>query len=145
MIFLEAIFITCCSWLACTHTGYSLTLVPVTVFIPRKVGALHLLADLCSHLLAALFLKNRFGHGIFFLWHTVKYALGQTNVPRMPAYLLDLADCLLWQAVVFSFSTIYLFLPPAVLYVSLWAHRILWKGEKMSDLRRKGGASMLLG
>ena len=29
-----------CSWLACTHTGYSLTLVPVTVFIPRKVGFL---------------------------------------------------------------------------------------------------------
>ena len=97
-----------CCWLACTHTGYSLSLVPVTVFLPRKVSkslplsrlcqyclltlcwkyasesderpdrfwcsicllidpivnqlqvaSIHLLADLASHLLAAIFLMNR--------------------------------------------------------------------------------------
>merc|ERR1711934_1206563 len=95
--FPQAVFITCCNWLACSHTGYSLTLVPVTAFLPRKVATLHLLADLLSHLLAALLLKNRVLHGIFFLWHAAKYFVGQTNVPRIPAYLLDLADCFLWQ------------------------------------------------
>merc|ERR1712156_1362425 len=84
------------------------------------------MADLASHLLAAIFLKNsgggggldgtRLGHGVFFVWHAVKYVVGQTNVPRVPAYILDIADCLLWQAAVFSFSSVTQLLPPAIVH-----------------------------
>ena len=44
-----------CCWLACTHTGYSLSLVPVTVFLPRKVSKSLSLSSLCQYCLLCMY------------------------------------------------------------------------------------------
>ena len=44
-----------CCWLACTHTGYSISLVPVTVFLPRKVSKSLSLSSLCQYCLLCMY------------------------------------------------------------------------------------------
>ena len=71
------LFTTClevaCCWMACSHTSFVLTHPPL--FLHQTVEHLHMVVDLFGHLSAFFFFDNWRGHGLYFLWHAVKYFL----------------------------------------------------------------------
>ena len=71
------LFTTCsqvaCCWMACSHTSFVLTHPPI--FLHQTVEHLHMVVDLFGHLSAFFFFDNWCGHGLYFLWHAVKYFL----------------------------------------------------------------------
>ena len=71
------LFTTCsevaCCWMACSHTSFVLTHPPI--FLHQTVERLHMVVDLFGHLSAFFFFDNWRGHGLYFLWHAVKYFL----------------------------------------------------------------------
>ena len=59
--------------MACSHTSFVLTHPPI--FLHQTVEHLHMVVDLFGHLSAFFFFDNWRGHGLYFLWHAVKYLL----------------------------------------------------------------------
>ena len=60
------------SWMACSHTGYAITLVWVIDLVPSPLGKVHMWLDTLGHG-ACFLLLHYYACGVFFIWHSIKY------------------------------------------------------------------------
>merc|ERR1719431_1637799 len=115
--------------MTCSHTSYTFTLVHTTDLVPWPWG----------HALA-FHLFNNMLSGAYFAWHASKYFWRPVEIPPLLAYIIDVGEMFLWQAICYSFGNIKMFLAALFLYGSLLSYRLFYKNLSIEELRNaKGG------
>merc|ERR1719431_1432615 len=115
--------------MTCSHTSYTFTLVHTTDLVPWPWG----------HALAFLLFNNMLS-GVYFAWHASKYFWRPVEIPPLVAYIIDVGEMFLWQAICYSFGNIKMFLAAFFLYGSLLSYRLFYKNLSIELLRNaKGG------